>query len=232
MTRCPQDRVNSTRSHGVKHEPRFHSAHRWAVPHLHHKRKQNRVNSGHQWSGQNSPPRAVLSKPAGRRSSPSNVRNGATGTVVGLQKQGSMATEQITVTFEQIGTVTLPRSFFDEHRFPQSGRVDVGLDHAYAVTSYSVQGATHEASTSRLDERATRAEVYVDITRGRSSNHVYLSRASDPLEDEALPKAPSPALDEAVSARLQRSGPELTAVEIDPHALGRAQAQGREPISR
>ncbi len=160
------------------------------------------------------------------------VRNGATGRVVGLCRRPLAAEDQITVAFDGIGTVTLPRSFFDEHRFPRSSRVDVGLDHAYAVTSYSVQGATYEASTSRLDEGTSRPEVYVDITRGRSANHVYLSRTLDPFDGEALPKAPPPLLDRAVAARLHRSGPELTAIEIDPEALRRARAFDREPIAR
>lgn len=160
------------------------------------------------------------------------VRNGATGTVTGLRRRQAPAKDEITVAFDGIGTVTLPRPFFDMHGFPRSTQMDVGLDHAYAVTSYSVQGATYEASTSRLDEGASRAEAYVDITRGRSSNHVYLSRPLDSLDCEALPKAPPPPLDGAVAARLHRSGPELTAIDIDPAALRQAQVLDLEPFAR
>lgn len=159
------------------------------------------------------------------------VRNGATGTVVGLRHGGSKSQDRIAVAFDGVGTVTLPRTFFDEHCFPRSARRDVGLDHAYAVTSYSVQGATHEASTSRLDEGATRAEAYVDITRGRSANHVYLSRSPDAVDGEALPKAPPPPLDEAMAARLGRSGPEVTAVELDPCAQARTSPCARADLA-
>src|SRR5690606_20666969 len=93
-------------------------------------------------------------------------------------------------------------------------RTDVGLDHAYAVTSYAVQGSTFERSTSRIDAGATRSETYVDITRGRQANHLYLTRAPDPLDGEHLPKAPDPDLPVAVSDRLRRSGPERVAIEF------------------
>ncbi len=69
-------------------------------------------------------------------------------------------------------------------------------------------------STSRVDATATRAETYVDITRGRLANHLYLTAAVDPLDGEALPKVPPAPADEAVAERLQRSTGELTAWEI------------------
>ena len=138
------------------------------------------------------------------------VRNGATGTVVAVDHEGAPGLE---VDFEGIGLVTLPQSFIDEHPGP-GDRTDVGLDHAYAVTSYAVQGSTFERSTSHIDAGATRSETYVDITRGRQANHLYLTRAPDPLDGEHLPKAPDPDLPVAVSDRLRRSGPERVAIEF------------------
>lgn len=92
-----------------------------------------------------------------------------------------------------LGTIELPRSFFDHHR-TAGGRTEVGIDHAYALTSYAVQGSTRDVSTSRVDATTTRAETYVDITRGRHANHLYLTAATDPLDGEALPRvAASPA---------------------------------------
>lgn len=120
--------------------------------------------------------------------------------------------------FDDVGVIDLPRSFFDEHE-NRHGRRDVGIDHAYAVTSHGVQGATFARSTSRIDVGSTRAETYVDITRGRSDNHLFLTRAPDALDGERLPKAPPPHLDESVADRLRRSGPERAAVEFP--TLGR-----------
>jgi len=128
------------------------------------------------------------------------VRNGAQGTVIGL------APDALEVHFDGIGSVRVPQSFIDGP--------PAGLDHAYALTSYAVQGSTHPVSTSRIDPTATRAEAYVDVTRGRTANHLYLTHPPDPLGGEALPTVPPPPAEQAALRRLERSGPELTAYEL------------------
>jgi len=143
----------------------------------------------------------------------SYVRNGAIGTVTALELGADRDDDVIIVDFDGIGTIDLPRSFFDHHR-NRGGRREVGIDHAYALTSYAVQGSTSDVSTSRVDATATRAETYVDITRGRLANHLYLTSAIDPLDGEALPKVPSVPAEEAVAERLQRSTGEITAWEL------------------
>lgn len=145
------------------------------------------------------------------------VRNGASGAVVAVVRGVVPAGDRLRIVFKGAGTIDVPRGFFDEHEGP-GGRTDVGIDHAYAVTSYSVQGATYGSSTSRIDEGASRSEAYVDITRGRGANHLFVTQAADPLNGEHLPKAPPPALVESVGARLQASGPERAALEVDPGA--------------
>ncbi len=82
------------------------------------------------------------------------------------------------------------------------------------LTSYAVQGSTRDVSTSRVDATATRAETYVDITRGRHDNHLYLTAATDPLDGEALPRVPPAPADVAVAERLHRSTGEITAWEL------------------
>src|SRR5438270_113238 len=124
-------------------------------------------------------------------SSAFSVRNAATGTIIAIRAHRNHTRDFLRVDFDGIGPIGLPRAFFDAHQ-RAGGRTDVGLDHAYAVTSYAVQGATFAESTSRIDEKASRSETYVDITRGRSANHLYLTRAADPLDGEHLPKAPAP----------------------------------------
>jgi conjugative relaxase-like TrwC/TraI family protein len=142
------------------------------------------------------------------------VRNGALGTISAIDHdKRSRERDTITVDFDGVGAIRIPRSFFDHHR-TRAGRTEVGIDHAYALTSYAVQGSTRDVSTSRVDATATRAEAYVDITRGRLANHLYLTAATDPLDGEALPKVPDPPADDAVAARLQRSTGELTAWEL------------------
>jgi conjugative relaxase-like TrwC/TraI family protein len=157
------------------------------------------------------------------------VRNGALGTVTNVHNNGRNAVEDcITVDFDGIGAIALPRSFFDHHR-NAAGRSEVGIDHAYSLTSYAVQGATHDISTSRIDSTATRAETYVDITRGRNENHLYVTAAADPLDGEALPRLPSTPADTAVADRLARSTGELTAWELahpDPGQLTRDASLG------
>ena len=117
------------------------------------------------------------------------------------------------MAFDGIGRIDIPRTFFDLHRTP-AGRPEVGIDHAYALTSYAVQGSTRDISTSRVDATATRSETYVDITRGRHENHLYLTATTDPLDGEALPRIPPAPADLAVAERLHRSTGELTAWEL------------------
>jgi conjugative relaxase-like TrwC/TraI family protein len=142
------------------------------------------------------------------------VRNGALGTIVAVHRdRRDNDSDTLTVEFDGIGHIDVPRSFFDLHRTP-AGRPEVGIDHAYALTSYAVQGSTRDVSTSRVDATATRAETYVDITRGRHANHLYLTATADPLDGEALPRIPPTPADLAVAERLHRSTGELTAWEI------------------
>jgi len=145
------------------------------------------------------------------------VRNGARGRVADIRRHRNHEKDTIRVAFDDLGEVGLPREFFDEAT-RSGGRSDVGLDHSYALTSYAVQGATFAESTSRIDENASRSEAYVDITRGRVANHLYLTRSVDPLDGEHLPKVPPPPLRATVGHRLSASGPERAAVDIDPEA--------------
>ena len=114
------------------------------------------------------------------------VRNGATGTITAIRHGATPADDTLVVDFTGIATIDIPRTFFD----PSPDRPEPGLDHAYAVTSWAVQSATNPVSTSRIDPAATRAEAYVDITRGRHANHLYLTRPPDPLDGETLPRTP------------------------------------------
>jgi conjugative relaxase-like TrwC/TraI family protein len=151
------------------------------------------------------------------------LRNGSRGLVVGIERGAHPGGDALVIDFAELGTIRVPRAFFDDHP-GRDGRIDAGIDHSYALTSYAVQGATFEESTGRVDERTSRAEVYVDLTRGRRANHLYATRAEDPLHGERLPKAPAPPLDAALATRLRASGAEVTAWELDPDAFARTVA--------
>ena len=142
------------------------------------------------------------------------IRNGATGTITAFTKGDQPDQDRVTVDFDALGTIELPRAFFDEHDIDSRGHRRVGIDHAYAVTSYAVTGADHPTSTSRIDPNASRAETYVDITRGRSANHLYLTRQRDDLDGEHLPRVPPDPLDQAITERLVASQGERTAWEL------------------
>lgn len=141
------------------------------------------------------------------------VRNGTTGTIAAICAGRDRSRDRITVDFDGLGCIELPRTFFDEHERPD-GRRETGIDHAYALTSFAVQGSTYHTSTSSIDEGGSRPEAYVDTTRGRHANHLYLTRAADPLDGEHLPKAPALPLTAAITDRLNRSGPQPTAWEL------------------
>jgi len=158
------------------------------------------------------------------------VRNGALGTIVDIRTHPlGRARDTLTVDFDGVGRIDVPRTFFDHHP-NRGGRGEVGIDHAYALTSYAVQGSTRDVSTSRVDATATRAETYVDITRGRHENHFYITATTDPLDGEALPRLPAEPADAALAQRLQRSTGEITAWELahpaNPQAVSLGHAIG------
>lgn len=157
----------------------------------------------------------------------SYIRNGAVGTIMDATRHPRRPSEDtLTIDFDGIGPIKVPRRFFDHHR-TTTGANEAGIDHAYALTSYAVQGLTRQVSTSRVDPTASRAETYVGITRGVEANHLYITPATDPLDGEGLPALPAPSARDALEARLHRSRSELTAWEL----LERASAEDRAPAS-
>jgi conjugative relaxase-like TrwC/TraI family protein len=155
------------------------------------------------------------------------VRNGTHGIVAAVHPAPDPADDRITVGFHGLGEIILPRAFFDEHR-DVWGRLDVGIDHAYAITSYAVEGLTYDESTSHVDARSSRPEVYVDITRGRHANHVYVTAPEDHLDGERLPAAPNDPERTQLEYRLTHSGAEHAAIAVDPlAAAAAAYAEGK-----
>mgnify|MGYP001336747290 CR=1 FL=1 len=101
------------------------------------------------------------------------------------------------------GSIVLPASYVAEH-------VDLG----YAVTAYRAQGITTDTAHVLVEPTSTRETFYVAMTRGRHSNHAYVTL--DRADDHAQPH---PGDDPHATARsvlygvLQHSGAELSAHE-------------------
>ena len=93
----------------------------------------------------------------------SYIRNGARGRVI------AAGSGSATVNFDGIGTIELPAAWLARG----------GADLAYCVTFYAVQGATQPTSTSVIAAGANLPELVVDITRGKTDNHVILIDKGD-----------------------------------------------------
>jgi len=104
------------------------------------------------------------------------VKNGDRWTVLDSPREGSLV-----VRHRRHGhTVTLPLAYVAEH-------VQLG----YATTVHGAQGMTADTCHTVLTGQENRQLLYVGLTRGRLTNHVYLAAAPDgdpksPLLPEAL----------------------------------------------
>lgn len=144
------------------------------------------------------------------------VRNGTPGRVIATHHGATPDEDRLDVEFAGIGPIEVGRAFFDRHHH-SDGHIDVGLDHAYAVTSYAIQGATYEESTSAITTASTNAELYVDLTRGRTHNHLVLTRTAPDAEAHLPREDPLDVVTE-IAAALGRPG-QHTAHTLDPDAL-------------
>lgn len=128
------------------------------------------------------------------------VRNGDRWTVTDIRDDGSLTARRA----DSRGTVILPADYVSDH-------VDLG----YAVTAHRAQGITTDTSHVLVDPSTTRENLYVAMTRGRHTNHVYV--ATDRPDDNHT--TAHPADDPDATARsvlygvLQHVGAELSAHE-------------------
>ena len=167
--------------------------------------------------------------PAGDRRS--YIRNGSRGTVIALRPDDNAPGAALEVEFDQLGRIIVPRAFVETHTDAR-GRGGVGLDHAYAITSYAVQGATFPVSTSVVTAGTRRNELYVNVTRGQQDNFVYAVRAADPLDGEGhLPRPPSPDPIQEIVRSASRPAGELPAWLIDPNATAVARYRGTRSLA-
>jgi len=148
------------------------------------------------------------------------MRNGTTGHIIDVRADPSSAERDEIDIATSDGTITCNRATFD--------RSAGGIDLAYAVTSYAVQGATNDVSTSAVTPSTSRSELYVDITRGRHNNQLYGTRpvTDDTDTEQHLPRIGTE-LGPVLRARLARSNAR-TALSASPSSpqVSRT-AQGR-----
>lgn len=124
------------------------------------------------------------------------VRNGDRWTVVGVGRDGSLAVRR---AGGRGTSVVLPAEYVAEN-------VDLG----YAVTAHRVQGLTVDTAHVLVTASTTRENLYVAMTRGRTSNVAYVGL--DRPDDQHVPPAPGEATILSVLNRvLEQSGAEVSA---------------------
>jgi hypothetical protein len=149
------------------------------------------------------------------------MRNGTTGRIVAIHPGPTPAQDRIIIDTAG-GLIDCGRPVFNRRRG--------GIDHAYAVTSYAVQGSTRTASTSAVTATTSRSELYVDITRGRDSNHLYATRRLG-HDGDTEHHLPTVAVDTMTLLRQRLAGGNgRTALGTDPTALDVANTKSKRTL--
>jgi hypothetical protein len=103
-----------------------------------------------------------------------SILNGDSGRVLDVDPERGT----VVVAFERIGAVKLPPAYVRDH-----------LQHAYARTTYGVQGATLDRAFIHVDDRTGFEEAYVAMTRGRVETRLYLVDGTARDDDESTHRA-------------------------------------------
>ncbi|MDP9409094.1 MAG: relaxase domain-containing protein [Actinomycetota bacterium] len=135
------------------------------------------------------------------------VKNGSVGRVVAIDHEH----REVDVAFEHEGVVRIPTTYL------AAGH----LEHAYARTTYGVQGATLDRARYHPSDASRFEEGYVAITRATDATNLYVVDGDLGLDDEDDPRAIEPdrsGLGTVIGALERRSDQQL-AVETDPRAI-------------
>ncbi len=144
------------------------------------------------------------------------VKNGSVGRVVAIDHDLC----EVEVAFEREGPVRIPSEYLTAGH----------LEHAYARTTYGVQGATLDRARYHPSDASRFEEGYVAITRATDQTNLYLVDGELDLDDETdsrAVEAETTGLDTVLAALSRRSDQQLAA-DMDPLAteasrLARAQ---------
>ncbi|MHB8335736.1 MAG: MobF family relaxase [Acidimicrobiales bacterium] len=128
------------------------------------------------------------------------VKNGDVWTVSAIHDDGSLTVTRI----DGHGSVVLPARYVTEH-----------VELAYATTVHRAQGRTVDSAHAFVSPTTTREVLYVALTRGSESNHLYVDTHYDPDPDtghDGLTEVPS-AL-EVLAGVLRHEGAEVSATDM------------------
>ena len=128
------------------------------------------------------------------------VKNGDVWTVAATHENGSMTVTRVSGP----GSVVLPASY-----------VAKNVELAYASTAHRAQGRTVDTAHAFASPTTTREVLYVSLTRGSASNHLYVDTHYDPdpsTGHDGLNEIPS-ALD-VLAGVLRHEGADLSATDM------------------
>ena len=128
------------------------------------------------------------------------VKNGDVWTVSATHADGSMTVTRVSGH----GTVVLPASYVAKH-----------VELAYASTAHRAQGRTVDTAHAFASPTTTREVLYVALTRGSESNHLYVDTHYDPdpsTGHDGLNEIPS-AL-EVLAGVLRHEGADVSATDM------------------
>jgi len=128
------------------------------------------------------------------------VKNGDVWTVLTAHPDGSMTVTRV----DGDGSVVLPARYVAEH-----------VELAYATTVHRAQGRTVDSAHAFVSPTTTREVLYVALTRGSESNHLYVDTHYDPDPDtghDGLTETPT-ALD-VLAGVLRHEGVDVSATDM------------------
>jgi conjugative relaxase-like TrwC/TraI family protein len=128
------------------------------------------------------------------------VKNGDVWTVSATHADGSMTVTRV----DGQGSVNIPATYVREH-----------IELAYATTVHRAQGRTVDTAHAFASPTTTREVLYVALTRGSNSNHLYVDTHYDPDPDTGhagLSEVPS-AL-EVLAGVLHHEGADVSATDM------------------
>ena len=128
------------------------------------------------------------------------VKNGDVWTVSATHPDGSMTVTRV----DGQGSVNLPATYVAEN-----------VELAYATTVHRAQGRTVDTAHAFVSPTTTREVLYVALTRGSESNHLYIDTHYDPDPDtghDGLTEVPS-ALD-VLADVLRHEGADVSATDM------------------
>ena len=128
------------------------------------------------------------------------VKNGDVWTVSATHEDGSMTVTRVSGN----GSVVLPASYVAEN-----------VELAYATTAHRAQGRTVDTAHAFVSPTTTREVLYVALTRGSESNHLYVDTHYDPDPSsghDGLTDTPSAA--EVLAGVLRHEGADVSATDM------------------